>query len=110
MVSLAGNGKEAVDAVAAGGQFDLVLMDVQMPGVSGYEATRQIREMERGTARHIPIIAMTAFAMAEDRERCLAAGMDSYISKPIKIREFIDLVASVVGPAADSHSCLSHGQ
>ena len=52
----------------------------------------------RNVARHIPIIGMTAFAMAEDRERCLAAGMDSYISKPIKIREFIDLVASVVGP------------
>jgi len=99
VVALAGNGKEAVDAIAAGGEFDLVLMDVQMPEVSGYEATRQIREMERGTARHIPIIAMTAFAMAEDRERCLAAGMDSYISKPIKIRQFIDLVASVVGPS-----------
>jgi signal transduction histidine kinase/CheY-like chemotaxis protein len=98
VVSLAGNGKEAVDAIAAGGEFDLVLMDVQMPEVSGYEATGRIREMERGTARHIPIIAMTAFAMAEDRERCLAAGMDAYISKPIKLREFIDLVASVVGP------------
>ena len=98
LVSLATNGKEAVDAIAAGTEFDLVLMDVQMPEVSGYEATRQIREMERGTVRHIPIIAMTAFAMAEGRERCLAAGMDSYISKPIKIREFIDLVASVAGP------------
>jgi CheY-like chemotaxis protein len=59
-------------------------MDVQMPEVSGYEATRQIREMEGATGRHIPIIAMTAFAMADDRERCLAAGMDNYISKPIK--------------------------
>ena len=66
--------------------------------MSGYEATRQIRELVRGGARHIPIIAITAFAMAEDRERCLAAGMDSYTSKPIKIREFIDLAASVVGP------------
>jgi two-component system, sensor histidine kinase len=97
-VSLASNGKEAVDAVASGAQFDLILMDVQMPEVSGYEATRQIREMERSTGRHIPIIAMTAFAMADDRERCLAAGMDDYISKPIKIRELIELVASVVGP------------
>jgi two-component system, sensor histidine kinase len=98
VVWLASNGKEAVDEMAAGSVFDLILMDVQMPEVSGYEATQQIREMERGTPRHIPIIAMTAFAMAEDRERCLAAGMDSYISKPIKIREFMDLVATVVGP------------
>ena len=97
MVSLAANGKEAVGAIAAGSEFDLILMDIQMPEVSGYEATQQIREMERGTARHIPIIAMTALAMADDRERCLAAGMDSYISKPIKIREFMNLVATVVG-------------
>jgi CheY-like chemotaxis protein len=87
-----------VDAFASGAKFDLILMDVQMPEVSGYEATRQIREMERGTGRHMPIIAMTAFAMADDRERCLAAGMDNYISKPIKIRELIQLVATVVGP------------
>ena len=73
-------------------------MDVQMPEVSGYEATRQIREMERGLRRHIPIIAMTVFAMADDRERCLAAGMDNYISKPIKIRELIELVAAVADP------------
>ena len=97
-VSLAVNGKEAVNAVAGGTQFDLILMDVQMPEMSGYEATERIRELERGTSRHIPIIAMTAFAMTGDRERCLAAGMDSYISKPIKIKEFLDLVAAVVGP------------
>jgi two-component system, sensor histidine kinase len=97
-VALATNGREAMEAVAAGTEFDVILMDVQMPEVSGYEATEQIRAMERGTARHIPIIAMTAFAMTGDRERCLAAGMDSYISKPIKIREFIDLVAAVAGP------------
>ena len=97
-VSVAGNGREAVDAVAAGTPFDVILMDVQMPEMSGYEATARIREMERGTSRHIPIIAMTAFAMTGDRERCLAAGMDSYISKPIRIKEFIDLVAAVVGP------------
>jgi two-component system, sensor histidine kinase len=97
-VSLAANGIEAVKAVAAGTDFDLILMDVQMPEVSGYEATGQIRQMERGTARHIPIIAMTAFAMTGDRECCLAAGMDSYISKPIKIRELLDVVAAVAGP------------
>jgi signal transduction histidine kinase/CheY-like chemotaxis protein len=97
-VSLATNGRLATEAVAAGTEFDLILMDVQMPEVSGYEATRQIREMERGTARHIPIIAMTAFAMAGDRERCLAVGMDGYISKPIKIQELLNLVAAVAGP------------
>jgi CheY-like chemotaxis protein len=97
-VSLAANGKEAVDAMASGTEFDLILMDVQMPEMSGFEATQRIREMERGTSRHIPIIAMTAFAMNGDRERCLEAGMDNYISKPIKIREFVELVAAVVSP------------
>jgi TMAO reductase system sensor TorS len=97
-VFVAANGQEAVDAVAAGTHFDLILMDVQMPEMSGYEATGRIREMERGTSRHVPIIAMTAFAMNGDRERCLAAGMDSYLSKPIKIQELIDMIASVTGP------------
>ena len=58
-----------MDTVASGAQFDLILMDVQMPEIRGYGATRQIREMEDATGRHIPIIAMTAFAMADDRER-----------------------------------------
>jgi len=78
--SLAENGRQAV-AAAAGNTFDLILMDVQMPEVDGLEATRQIRGQEKDA--HVPIVAMTAHALKGDRERCLAAGMDDYVSKPI---------------------------
>jgi two-component system sensor histidine kinase/response regulator len=63
--------------------FDLILMDVQMPAMDGLEATAAIRAQEKGTGAHIPIITMTAHAMQRDRERCLAAGVDGYVSKPI---------------------------
>jgi CheY-like chemotaxis protein/HPt (histidine-containing phosphotransfer) domain-containing protein len=85
-VTLARNGKEAV-AARDRGEFDLILMDMQMPEMDGFEATRTIREKERQTGGHIPIIAMTARAMKGDRERCLAAGMEDYVSKPIKVDE-----------------------
>jgi two-component system, sensor histidine kinase and response regulator len=92
-VLLAGNGKEALELLAE--PFDLILMDVQMPVMDGFEATRAIRKRERDS--HIPIIATTAHAMTGDRERCLAAGMDSYISKPIHPHELIHLVAQYAG-------------
>lgn len=76
------NGQQAVDA-AKHNDYDAVLMDCHMPEMDGFEATRQIRKNEEGTGRHVPIIAVTALAMAGDRERCLAAGMDDYITKPI---------------------------
>jgi two-component system sensor histidine kinase/response regulator len=81
-VTLANNGKEALAALA-GGSFDLVFMDVQMPEIDGLRATMLIREQEKLTGDHQPIIAMTALAMKGDRERCLAAGTDGYLSKPI---------------------------
>lgn len=81
-VTTAQNGKEAL-AVLASQEFDLILMDVQMPEMDGFEATRHIRERERTTGKHAPIIAMTAHAMKGDRQLCLDAGMDGYISKPI---------------------------
>jgi two-component system, sensor histidine kinase and response regulator len=80
--------------------FDLVLMDVQMPEMDGLEATRHIRELERGTGRHLPIIAMTAYAMKGDREKCLTAGMDAYVSKPIQPRDLFEVIAQVMSPCS----------
>jgi CheY-like chemotaxis protein len=102
-VQVAEDGMQAVDAVA-NASFDLVLMDVQMPKMDGFEATRTIRETEAGSARHLPIIAMTASAMRGDRDRCLAAGMDGYVAKPIDPDELFRAVESVaVAEANDRH-------
>jgi CheY-like chemotaxis protein len=78
------NGREAIEAIGRG-RYDVVLMDVQMPELDGLDATTAIRALERDSGRHIPIIALTAHAMRGDRERCLAAGMDGYLTKPLKL-------------------------
>lgn len=118
-VTSASNGREALDLVRER-DFSLVLMDVQMPSMDGIQATEAIRshEAETGVQQHIPIIAMTAHAMAGDRQRCLAAGMDDYISKPISIRNVINIVEKYgmqkpsnlqtkQGPPVEKNACSS---
>jgi signal transduction histidine kinase/ActR/RegA family two-component response regulator len=100
-VELASNGAEAVAAVARGG-FDVVLMDCLMPEVDGYEATTRIRSAERNG--RIPIVALTASATLEDRERCLAAGMDDFLSKPVGIVELSQTLARVAPAAPVAHA------
>ncbi len=94
-VALANNGREAL-SILESQTFDLVLMDVQMPEMGGIEATASIRAKEQASGEHIPIIAMTAHAMAGDREKCLAAGMDGYVSKPIKIKTVLQAIDAVM--------------
>ena len=93
------DGRAAVDA-ASSSDFDLILMDVQMPGMGGFEATRILREREQSGPRRIPIIAMTANSMRGDREQCLAAGMNGYIAKPIQPDELFDVIHQVIATAA----------
>lgn len=90
-VVVANNGLEALQCHGRQ-SFDIILMDVQMPEVDGLAATQMIREREKKTGAHIPIIAMTAHALSGDRNRCLEAGMDGYISKPVKWNELIQSI------------------
>jgi len=94
-VVIAGNGALAVDRFQDGG-FDVILMDCQMPVMDGFEASRRIRaiELERGTGEHIPIVALTANVMHEDQDRCIKAGMDGHIGKPVKPNQLRDCLAT----------------
>jgi two-component system, sensor histidine kinase and response regulator len=94
-VTVVANGRDAVAAVQ-NGKFDLVAMDVQMPEMDGLDATVAIRLWEKTQGTHIPIVAMTAHAMKGDRERCLAAGMDGYTSKPIRITDLEQVIRELM--------------
>ena len=96
-------GREAVEAFSDG-FFDLIFMDVQMPEMDGFEATRRIRELEETTGGHITIVAMTAHAMAGDRERCLAAGMDDYVSKPLRKEDLLRALSGADPKAEEDKS------
>ncbi len=98
-ITVANNGKEALAALETQ-KFDLVLMDVQMPEMDGLEAAATIRRREERTGQHIPIIAMTAHAMKGDRERCLEAGMDEYVTKPVRVSELF----AAIDKCLDSHA------
>jgi CheY-like chemotaxis protein/HPt (histidine-containing phosphotransfer) domain-containing protein len=87
----AANGREALQATERV-DFDVIFMDIQMPEMDGFEATARIRAMEQTTGRHTPIVAMTAHAITGDRERCLEAGMDEYISKPLEKSQLLELL------------------
>jgi two-component system, sensor histidine kinase and response regulator len=108
------NGREAVEAIARG-HYDLVLMDLQMPEMDGFEATAAIRALQRRTGLRTPIVALTAHAMETDRQRCLDADMDGYVSKPVKAVELFEVIdrviaASTFAPAAtpDFRALASH--
>ena len=94
-VTVTANGRRAVEALEKD-SFDLVLMDVQMPELDGFEATALIREREKHSGTHVPVVALTAHAMKGDRERCLAAGMDGYLTKPIRSSELDEILKGVV--------------
>ena len=102
-VTSANNGREAVQLWEQNqsSQFDVILIDVQMPEMDGLQAAAAIREKEKGTGAHIPIIAVTAHAMKGDRERCLAAGMDGYISKPINPGELAKTIHAIIPARRD---------
>lgn len=108
-ITVVNNGKEAVEILEKN-SFDLILMDVHMPEMDGFEATKNIREKEKETDKHIPIIAMTALAMQGDRERCLEAGMDGYVSKPIRSKELFAAIYGLISASTNSGAASAETQ
>jgi CheY-like chemotaxis protein len=112
-VQVVNNGREALGRSQTE-EFDLILMDVQMPEMDGLEATKAIRDAEAGTGKHVSIVAMTAHAMKGDREKCLGAGMDGYLSKPIRIEELKQAMSEVktrnMGQSSEQDSFRAIGQ
>ena len=106
VVSVVGDGQAAIAALEKD-TFDLVLMDIQMPGMDGFEATAAIREKEKRTGGHIPIVAMTAHALKGDQERCIAAGMDDYVSKPIRTSELFSGIENLLKNKGSAPTCES---
>jgi CheY-like chemotaxis protein len=104
-VTVVGNGKEAVSA-AASVLFDLIVMDVQMPEMDGLEAASLIRSQQKASQRRIPIMALTAHAAAEDRERCRAAGMDVYLSKPVRMADLENAINGLFPDLAEGRQAL----
>lgn len=100
LVTAVGDGQAAVEALEKD-HYDVVLMDLQMPKMDGFEATTAIRAKERSSGQHIPIIALTANALKGDRERCLSAGMDDYVSKPLRVAELFEAIEKLVGNKED---------
>jgi CheY-like chemotaxis protein len=105
-VHVANNGQEVLDFLQIN-TYDLILMDVQMPVMDGFQATETIREQEKISGQHMRIIAMTAHALKGDRERCLAAGMDGYIAKPVQEKELLELVENWNMPQSESKNDVS---
>lgn len=95
-IDFAEDGRQAVEMWATG-SYALVLMDIQMPRIDGYEAARTIREQERERGGHTPIVAMTAHSRKEDEECCRAAGMDAHISKPVNFSRCLQLIERIIG-------------
>jgi two-component system, sensor histidine kinase and response regulator len=101
-VHVVNDGREALQALSMQ-RYDAVLMDCQMPDIDGYQATQELRRRERGGTDHTPVIAMTAHAMLGDRERCLEAGMDDYVSKPVRSQVLADVLQRWIPSVAETN-------
>src|SRR6185369_15799552 len=97
-VTIVRNGRAALEALETG-DYDMALMDIQMPQMDGFEVAAVLREHERGTGKHLPLVALTAHAMRGDRERCLQAGFDGYVSKPIRFQDLFDTIDRLAATA-----------